>query len=593
VAILLLHVRHYWPFISDDALISLRYAARLIDGNGLTWTDGRPVEGYSNLLWVLLVALLGMFRIDLIDAARLLGTLGMVVVMLSVSRWYIGRDRLRVVWFPVTVGLLFVSLGAPMAIWVIGGLEQPLIAALLATSIPLAFSILDSEAPSRATQLTHSLLLGLLCLSRPDGALFTVAAVAALLAFGRSEGRSRVRDSLLVLAFPVLFYVGQLTFRMYYYGELVPNTALVKLTPSSLRLEGGLQYLSDGVRALLPLSAVAIAALVGLLIPSGSRRRAAYLLITALTWSAYVAFIGGDIFPGHRHMVPVIVVLAFALTEGCSYIATSGLSRPRYLYPLVALVFLLFVPFTQNQFNNKHNGRAVRERWEWEGKEVGLLLKGAFSKQRPLMAVTAAGCLPYWSELPALDMMGLSDYYLPRHPPADMGRGMIGHELGDGRYVLSRRPDLIVFNTGSGPFYRSGDELDRMAEFHRRYVPVTVRTTPGAYTAIIYVDKYSEKIGIVRSESLVRVPAFLLTGKDSVSSLNGGNKLVLTLTAGQVAEVMFDAPAQQDWSVDVRASNGGAIATEVRQDGPSLRVVVRAKGPDAAEIEEILLRSRR
>jgi arabinofuranosyltransferase len=46
-AILFLNAVHYLPFLSDDSLISLRYAHRLLDGHGLTWTEGRPVEGYS------------------------------------------------------------------------------------------------------------------------------------------------------------------------------------------------------------------------------------------------------------------------------------------------------------------------------------------------------------------------------------------------------------------------------------------------------------------------------------------------------------------------------------------------------------------
>lgn len=58
-AALVLHARAYLPFLSDDALMSLRYAARLLGGHGLTWTAGPPVEGYSNGLWVLLVALAG------------------------------------------------------------------------------------------------------------------------------------------------------------------------------------------------------------------------------------------------------------------------------------------------------------------------------------------------------------------------------------------------------------------------------------------------------------------------------------------------------------------------------------------------------
>ena len=48
----------------------LQPSQRLLDGLGLTWTGGAPVEGYSNLLWVLGCALLGAFSIDLIDAAR-------------------------------------------------------------------------------------------------------------------------------------------------------------------------------------------------------------------------------------------------------------------------------------------------------------------------------------------------------------------------------------------------------------------------------------------------------------------------------------------------------------------------------------------
>ena len=62
-----------WPFFSDDSFISLRYAERLLQGDGLTFTDGERVEGYSNLLWVLLTAGLGALGMDLVAAARLLG----------------------------------------------------------------------------------------------------------------------------------------------------------------------------------------------------------------------------------------------------------------------------------------------------------------------------------------------------------------------------------------------------------------------------------------------------------------------------------------------------------------------------------------
>lgn len=45
-------------FVQDDAFISFRYAQHLIESHGLVWNIGESVlvEGYSNFLWVLLIA---------------------------------------------------------------------------------------------------------------------------------------------------------------------------------------------------------------------------------------------------------------------------------------------------------------------------------------------------------------------------------------------------------------------------------------------------------------------------------------------------------------------------------------------------------
>ena len=66
------HAWSYLPFIADDAYISLRYAQRLLNGGGLTFNDGEWVEGYSNLLWVLALALYGRLGGDLVEGLRVL-----------------------------------------------------------------------------------------------------------------------------------------------------------------------------------------------------------------------------------------------------------------------------------------------------------------------------------------------------------------------------------------------------------------------------------------------------------------------------------------------------------------------------------------
>ena len=56
VAVLAWGISHYWPFATDDAFISFRYSARLLAGEGLTWNPGERVEGYTDFLWVVLLA---------------------------------------------------------------------------------------------------------------------------------------------------------------------------------------------------------------------------------------------------------------------------------------------------------------------------------------------------------------------------------------------------------------------------------------------------------------------------------------------------------------------------------------------------------
>ena len=49
----------------DDAFISFRYAKNLSEGTGLVYNAGEYVEGYSNFLWTLFLALGAFFELDL------------------------------------------------------------------------------------------------------------------------------------------------------------------------------------------------------------------------------------------------------------------------------------------------------------------------------------------------------------------------------------------------------------------------------------------------------------------------------------------------------------------------------------------------
>jgi hypothetical protein len=590
--LLIAHAASYLPFLSDDALISLRYAQRLLGGHGLTWTDGPAVEGYSNLLWVLSVSAIGAFGADLIAAARGLGLAGVTATLVAIWCVYARPADGPASWFATTVGGLFLALSAPLAVWAVGGLEQPLVAALVAASCPLAFSLADREREMFRTAWWLSFVLGLLCLTRPDGPIFAVAGAAAVLCGGWLAARPRpVAHAAVVLFLPLALTAGQLIFRLLYYGEVVPNTALVKISGSASHWALGVEYVQSAFRALRPFSALALATLAALLVVRQTRERAVYLGATAIAWTSYVAVIGGDIFPAYRHAVPLIVLCAFVLAEGARLAAVRWHARPGVFYPMVIAVLLAFVPYVYGQSTDKWVQRARTERWEWQGKEVALTLKQAFGLAQPLIAVTAAGALPYWSELPSLDMMGLSDHYLPRHRPATFGTGMVGHELGDGAYVLSRKPDVIIFDVGSPqPSWRSGEELNRLPEFHERYVPVVVQTRPSEYTAVLFVNKYSDRIGIVRSGTVLTVPGFLFTGPEIFAALNQDGRLVTSLSGPRSARLVIEVDERLQWAIDGAASGLLGVRTSLRQDGRSVSVVLSTDGLANVEVRQVVLR---
>ena len=587
---LALHAWYYLPFLSDDALISLRYADRLLAGDGLTWNDGERVEGYSNLLWILSVATLGLMGIDLVEATRVLGLTCSLIMMLALACTYSQEKRAARFLVP-TVALSFLAFAAPIAVWTIGGLEQPLYAALLATAIGSLFRTLEAGPDNRGPALVVAASLGLLCLTRPDGPIFTVAVGAALVLIAVVRRTRVVTSSLLLVLFvPATCYLAQLAFRLWYYGELVPNTALVKLSPAGARWRDGWMYLAGGLQALQPFSALAMTAIVASVVAASSRARGISLLLIGSAWSGYVAYIGGDIFPAYRHLVPLMVVLAFALAEGAS-LTTRALAERQGALGAVALgTLLLFIPFGRSQFTDKQSQRALRERWEWECRDLALTLKRAFWRQQPLVAVTAAGCLPYWSELPSLDMLGLNDYYLPRHPPADAGTGFIGHELGDGKYVFERRPDLIVFNVGSGPHYRSGEELDRMPDFHEQYVPMTLSVPGLEFAPTVYVLKSSPKVGvgITRTDSSLSIPGILLAG--TTAALSESNELVAWLAPGASAAVTIPDVEPSGWTTNVRGTIPDAVSVEVERVETAMTVIVRSKAGEPVGIHQVVLR---
>jgi hypothetical protein len=76
-------------------------------------------------------------------------------------------------------------------------------------------------------------------------------------------------------------------------------------------------------------------------------------------------------------------------------------------------------------------------------KDAGMYLHNNFPKDT-VVALNPAGIIPYYSELETIDMLGLNDIHIAHQGKRDYSL-WYAHQAGDGAYVLSRKPDIIIF----------------------------------------------------------------------------------------------------------------------------------------------------
>ncbi|HQP37591.1 MAG TPA: hypothetical protein PLI95_20540 [Polyangiaceae bacterium] len=593
----------FHEFFPDDSFISLRYAQRLLDGQGLTWTDGERVEGYSNLLFVLLTAAGGWVFGHLAVVPRVLGALAVASVVPALFRAF-RPSRMSLLLAPLVAGL-FLVLSGPIQAWSVAGLEQGLVVGALGWALCLGYPLLECDHPRARQWLPLSAALAALVLTRPDGILFTAAA-----GFGLLLAR-RLRPPAWALAVklasvPAAAMLAQLVFRRLYYQEWVPNTYYAKVAFTSTRLEQGWVYLADGLEANRVLLAAVILSLVAAFFDETARRRLAYAGALFAVWAAYVFVIGGDIFPHHRHLVPLICALCVMSAEGVRVIASLG----RLAVPAVAVAAAVAL-LAYHRDNRRDDGRraARDDTWHLSGLETGIMLRAAFEQQRPLLAVDAAGAMPYYYRLPVIDMLGLNDRHIAHHRPKDIGNGFIGHELGDGAYVMSRKPDIIAFHNPLGrvqPMWRGGWEMFNDPQFAKLYKLIKFKTRiPREFFADFYM-RLDGRVGITRTSDDVRIPGYLFHKTKTVAQFGYAGTMILEIAPGGSGElasiplepgrwiVRVDASQPVRVSVIRKASNvveglsSAPLELDVTPNAP-VTIAVRPSGGDAVALSEINL----
>ncbi|MFN8177727.1 MAG: tetratricopeptide repeat protein [bacterium] len=470
-------------FTQDDAYISLRYARHLVEGQGLVFNPGERVEGYTNFAWTLLLALAMKLGAPPVPAGQWLGMLfgaGCVLVAARFARALEGR------WGAASVGAAaFTGLNLAFALWSTGGLETALFAFLVISGLERGLAPAVGAGGRRAAPL----ILALAALTRPEGAyVFALFfAVRALDTWrggpcAHERGRAGLLRDAALFGGPLVPYAA---WKLWYFGDLLPNPFYAKTGTTAAYLRRGVTYAIDFIRSYAIYGAAPVVA--GFSAAWGGRRSVeARLLAVWLGWAAYVVLVGGDVLYLHRFWLHFLPVGAVLLARGASWIGErllvpSTASRPRPAATAGATLLVVAVLVGAGVVVNR---KATLERRTQETgfvenmRQSGEWLKENFAPGSTI-AITTIGAISYYSDLRVIDMLGLTDHEVAHHPKMIPGITDTWREIQyNAESVLRRRPDAILFSTGIRPSSAAEKALFFYAWFHRSYYQYYYRAKP-------------------------------------------------------------------------------------------------------------------
>lgn len=411
-----------YHFLDDDQMISMRYARNLADGHGPVWNPGERVEGYTNFGWMLAMA--GVHRLGAGDATAALWVrainwgLACLVVLLSVQLLRVLGETSPM----ALAGLLLpLSVATDLLFWAINGFETTGLTALFLWALLRA---LDDARVGRFRAST-CVLAGLLPLIRADALDLTAAVLTAAFALG-------ARRQCWMAAFAALPLLASEGFRLWYYGDWLPNTYYLKVAGREGLFLAGLGHLKAFV------SAYAVAVVLAAVALTSSAGRRLRVLAGLIGFGVVrVAVVGPDMFPGFRFLAPYVPVLLVVAAAAIARVTPAPLAARTAMTAALILATVL---------NAGVSGRSSATALvSANGGPYVNTVSGVLVNRHALpgsrIAVAAAGCMGYFARRDAVDLLGKSDRRIARLPP----RGeATGHNRFDIDWSLRHRPDIVV-----------------------------------------------------------------------------------------------------------------------------------------------------
>ncbi len=543
----------------DDANIFYVYARNLSHGEGFVWNrGGERVEGFSSLLWVLLLApmfsagairpgtVIPLFNLFLLAIALFKLSHSMARCSLLASMQCRFRYTLPAV---LLLMLLWILLTPRYLVWtVLSGMETGLWSALLMVATAFLLDAVHAEKLQWTGVYGLVFMMPLLIMTRPEGMLWC-AVFCGLLWVGKLARGASIPRALQKAVVPAVAYLiamgGLFLFRWLYFGSLFPNTYYAKVSPDrSYTLQQGSEYLLAFMRSATPtrifvlLAPIALATGGMLLLvqlwrcwrTGSSQDDTQGEIVGAVIAASGVScigllipvLVGGDHFEWFRFYqpiwpllpVPVFFLMLFLVSRWVKFSmqARHGL----YMNTIFLMVFLMAGLFAVDlpMWRKIRDARIVQEFvLARDGRELGGLLTEVHA-DLPSVGSIAVGGVQFGYRGSINDLMGLNNVEMARHP-GDR-RGIKNHAAFSAEVFYRQLPEIVV-----PIIMRPEEELDaggwrkalafyvnhrwillplrnlpREARFQQKYVLAVVRrqTGQGPWLAGYYRRDYIEHV---------------------------------------------------------------------------------------------------
>lgn len=419
--------------LCDDAMISMQYAKNFAEGNGLVWSVGEKVQGFTNPLWTLYMAIPHLLNIPhsktslFIQITAYLFMIGTLILI-----WKMSNN---------IVTLIFVGFFLPLNYWFYSGMEVSVLTFLCTLVVFLIHT--------KKSYLLISLICGLMIWIRIDMVLFFILVSCCV------EDK-KIHD----ISICCLFLGLLLLWSFLNYGYALPNTYYLKMEhyPLWQRLLRGIATLGINFFTMNWI-------FFGLIFLTMGRKQTptvnfiiAFFCIEVL----YSIYIGGDAWEnqgGTNRFITLAMPLIMLIIINILNITMNNLNIYNK-YAKALIVILMFINLNMLMCKPKSFGMYFLPTPQTKSLintlDIALALKSV--PDNTVIATQGAGVLPYFSD---------KKYYIDLHGKCDkvIAHGKItainslydvfitapGHVKYNQEYSIKQlKPDIIVHPINDG-----------------------------------------------------------------------------------------------------------------------------------------------